>query len=54
MILLKKFYHLKNIVGDYSLVKVKFMEEDIVMSPLKKGTVNVTSKKSFLSLKVPI
>lgn len=40
----KKILSLENIAGDYSLVKAKFMEEDIVMSPFKKGTVNVTSK----------
>lgn len=40
----KKISLLENIAGDYSLVKTKFMEEDIVMSPFKKGTVNVTSK----------
>ena len=39
-----KIFSLQNTDGDFSFLIKTFMEEDIVMSPFKKGIVNVTSK----------
>lgn len=40
----KKIASLQNTDANFSFLRERFMEEDIVMSPFKKGIVNVTSK----------